>query len=268
MTSSPCLKFVAVTSAGSAEEKGTIDVWSVDSNGSSTADGKSLSCTTIQAHEKKTIRGLKFVVDTDNQGLLQMKDHHFLLSATLQGEVKVWRYQVHRINDCCNDFDATLSTSTSYMCTRTIKVPGKIFSLAVYAPSLFGLVTKEDVYLAMGQSRGQVRVMRINLWSHEKDETVDRSALHNSSSGNETSNLIRSASSSNTEDREDSTINENSSSNDALQDFLSLDVVGEQSHHDNIKLLTFSPDGRHLVASRAYDARIWFHSFQVNNDSR
>ncbi|KAL3929932.1 MAG: hypothetical protein SGARI_004622 [Bacillariaceae sp.] len=255
MTSSPCMKFVAVANAGSAEKKGNIDVWNI--GGSEAGGDASLSCTTIEAHDKKTIRGLEFVAYSETNALIENDDSHFLLSATLQGEIKIWKHQPLRSNACCDDFVTDETPLSAYVCTRTIKVTGKIFSLA---SQVLSAANQEEVCLGLGQSRGRVRVLKIDLWSEALPETVDDTTTVDSNSTSESTSLIQPSSSNSQDDEE--TINENSSSNDVLQDFLSLDVVGEQTHHDNMKLLQFSPDGRHLVASRSYDARIWFHAFQ------
>jgi WD40 repeat protein len=249
ITLSISMTFLAVTDASSSGNKGTIDVWNMRNiqPGMHRVDpDTSNCCNKIVAHPKQVIRGLEFVACNDGGGTMDDKTH-VLVSATLQGQIKFWQYDSHPASQK-DDYDAT--SRSPYHCTRTFQVAGKIFSLALFVPS--GCPQDNfSMCLAVGQSRGQVRAWKLNVGIVEsacvkkrmepKSAVTSGSAASNKSNHNETSSKTH------------------RSSNDVRQEFLSVEV-GEHVHHDNIKLLSFTPDGRDLVASRAYDARIWFHT--------
>jgi len=233
MASSPCMKYVAVTNSSSSDEKGTIDVWNLE--GLSTANESQppiqeiLDATRINAHRNQVIRGLAFVSCTDPMG-----ENHWVVSCSLRGSVKFHRRY------------GQAGSEALYICTHEFESPGKIFSMALSSPFCPPEHHDERMYLAVGQSRGQVRVWKVNLLNdqsqdHNQEELDQRKVIKSQQPTTESTDM-------------------NSSSNDILQEFLSTEV-GEHMHHDNIKLLAFSPDGRNLVASRAFEGRIWFHKF-------
>jgi WD40 repeat protein len=259
MTSSMCMNFLAVTNASSCDDKGTIDVWNTENiqrgNHLLDPDTKNGCCNKIVAHPKQVIRGLEFVACYDGGGTIDDNTQVYLVSATLQGEVKFWQHDNHASR---KDNDTT--SRPPYYCTRSFQVTGKIFSLALFVPpSPLGYSssyssTHDDfsLYLAVGQSRGQVRAWKVNMGMLEsaclkKKRPEPKSAVSSDHCAENKST------------HDETTTTRYRSSNDVRQEFLSVQV-GEHVHHDSIKLLSFTPDGRNLVASRAYDARIWFHS--------
>jgi WD40 repeat protein len=247
------MNFIAVASnAHCSDEKGTIDVWNLremktqhqqqyyqDHDDSWMTES---SFTRIEAHDdNQKIRGLRFVT-VDNGFPFPESDGpvHWIVSCTLQGEVKFFKYDE-------ND---------GYACTHKFQSPGKIFSMAISTPSFSSKLSPTSdapkMYLAVGQSRGQVRVWKVNLL---KDDGND----HNNEQHQLERKVIDSSKSVTSTAETNGDDSSSASKTDILQDFLSTSV-GEHMHHDNIKFLSFTPDGRHLVASRAYDGRIWFQS--------
>jgi WD40 repeat protein len=256
MTSSLSMNFLAVTNASYCDDKGTIDVW----NMGHLRPGKHLldpdtsgCCFKMAAHPKQVIRGLEFVPCYDKGSSSSTMDDnaHILVSATLQGEIKFWQFDRHYASQ--SDIDAAF-LPPPYYCTRSFHVAGKIFSLALFVPTLLsssssgysGSISQNvSLYLAVGQSRGQVRAWKINLGMQETKRAVaSNRAMANQSTHHQNTTT---------------TTKRYRSSNDLRQEFLSVEL-GEHVRHDNIKLLSFTPDGRVLVASRAYDARIWFQT--------
>ncbi|KAG7345159.1 hypothetical protein IV203_032690 [Nitzschia inconspicua] len=265
MASSPCLNVLAVTSASSGSSKGTIDVWNLHNvqncHVQNSNDGNEASCCCkIEAHPEQFIRGLEFLSCQNESGPLGVHSH-YLISATLQGEVKCWKYNDRPSKQNENDGDDA-SSSRRYVCIRSFRAKGRIFSLALFVPSSKSGTAifpkdcpKHSIYLAVGQARGQVRAWKFTLDGGvpiPKDATQlshEDTSLDSSTSG---ISAVDSSANANSD------FSSPSSSNDMLQEFLAV-AVGEHVHHDNIKLLTFTPDGRNLVASRAFDNRIWFH---------
>lgn len=258
MASSLCMKFFAVTSANCSEDKGTIEVWNLQ-DAERTKDPTSRRCCSnkISAHSKQIIRGLEFVSCEDRSGAIDA-NNHFLISATLQGQVKCWKYKEGEEVDS--------ESRAAYACIRTFQVTGKIFSLTVLVPS-FGTMplalngTNGSIYFATGQARGQVQAWKVSLdmdmQEIKNDDSIGEDHKASDTTCEDGSVVDSPATNINTQSARTPSV----SSNDALQKFLSVEV-GEHMHHDNIKLLSFTPDGRNVVASRAYDARIWFHSFR------
>jgi WD40 repeat protein len=253
IATSPCQTFLAVTNVSSSYEKGIIDVWqqhhqndqsnlsgNINYNSYHTARGTiaTASSTRIDAHPKQVVRGLQFVA-TGSSNMVS-EGHHWLVSASLQGEVKFWKYHPSATPESSS---IRGGFSGSYSCTHIFQSSGKIFSMSCTSSD-----DLKRMYLAVGQSRGQVRVWKVNLLDeHFTPQT-------NASKSKEDQKIVESR-------LQPSMENQGSSSNDILQEFLSTEV-GEHMHHDNIKLLCFTPDIRSLVVSRAYDGRIWFHTFR------
>jgi hypothetical protein len=275
MATSSCMNYFAAVSHCS-DETGTIDVWNLEKKKKSNIDANMLvpiegddaagnrnwiaQSTRIEAHDKQKIRGLDFVntttydVDLTPTGVTQ----HWMVSCSLQGEVKLFKQHVNSNSD-----------ELVYSCTYTLQCPGKIFSMAILPSSSLSTTsssqlcttssdTTSTTYLAVGQSRGQVRVWKVNLLTmNATDDDSDGSNRNNQQL--ERRIIDRASQSITARDTNNENNNKNTSNNDILQDFLSTSV-GEHMHHDNIKFLLFTPDARHLVASRAYDGRIWFQT--------
>ena len=112
IATSPCMNFLAVASnANGSDEKGTIDVWNLkekktqhhqqydddDDDDDSSGMMESSTSTRIEAHDdNQKIRGLHFVTvnDDDNSSSFSESDGptHWIVSCTLQGEVKFFKY--------------------------------------------------------------------------------------------------------------------------------------------------------------------------------
>lgn len=228
----------------------------------------SSNCSTrIVAYPDHVVRGLEFLrinaMGTASSKTNGGSDSCLLVSASLQGGVKFWKKyvpsQLHprdRYNTNCNfNSNSSNNTSTSttntnvldepekssFVCVYQFQSPGKIFSLSSWS-SISSLTDQGKILLAAGEARGQVRV-----WKVSPDCLVTPSC---SSSEVSLGSLGKSG-------RDHSSTNE--SKQQRLEECLSTEV-GDHVHYDNIKLLAFTPNGKSLAVSRAYDAKIWFQT--------
>jgi len=201
------------------------------------------SSSQIIAYQNHVVRGLEFL------GIGSSCKHEVcLVSASLQGEVKFWKKTKQQQR---NQYDPSSAADTTkdYICVCRFQSPGKIFSLASWS-SVSVIDTNKSsgvmsMFLAAGEARGAVRVWKIL-------PTLS-SSQPSSSSGLFLDNY---------EDDDDScVIGSSDSQNYQLKECLATEV-GDHVHYDNIKMLSFTPDGRSLVASRAYDAKIWFQTIR------
>lgn len=268
MASSLCMNFLAVANASSSDDKGTIDVWNVKMispcgnqrsvNNQMHRNDHSSCFSKIPAHPEQVIRGVEFVACNHRSGA-ETCSNHFLVSASLRGEIRFWKYCHH----ASGNQDDTATSKSPYMCIRLFQVTGKIFSLALSAPSLefdpSNVRCKQQLHIplsfAVGQARGHVRAWKINLvieggrQSYEGSVNDGNEANRSVGTGREACNCSIAS---------ENTTTGSERSNDKLQEILSVEI-GLHMHHDNIKLLAFNPDGRNLIGSRAYDGRIWFY---------
>jgi WD40 repeat protein len=279
MAISPCLRHLAVAhngSSGNLDEKGSLDIWMFydqttfphgtdslcfDDDFIATDDDtegviQSLSYR-IDAHKgRQVIRGLEFY--PQKRGLVSTRDNHpWLISATLQGQIKVWmyhesiaefinkkRYHDQNLHDenandehvctnasCEDDVDNSIENMDShvspYVCLYSFQAAGKIFSMAISS-------SLSSPYLAVGQARGQVRIWKMNIF--DQIDTSGEKACSSSTASSQRQSV-------------------------SLEERLAMCNFGEHAYHDNIKLIQFTPDGRHIIASRAYDGKIYFRAF-------
>ena len=268
MVSNPSLTSLAVaTSAGrrrnngetegvqdpaskAVDGKGTIHVWDITSNDCDAhaddprylQDGRSpkrisaVSCacgSKIVAYRNHVVRGLEFI-EVGATGSGNCKNDTYLVSASLQGEVKFWKKQ---------------STESGYVCAYRFQSPGKIFSLASWSPRTPSGIgggsssSSDKILLAAGEARGQVRVWKLSPRSLVPDNDSPPGASSSST------RVFCKPQHGNTERPQVQ----------SLEECLST-AVGDHVHYDNIKLLAFTPNGKSLAVSRAYDAKIWFQT--------
>ncbi len=234
----------------------------------------SSNCSTrIVAYPNHVVRGLEFLQLNTTNGIAPTastlsrntrgdSDGCLLVSASLQGEVKFWKKytstQTHPRDRYSNNCSDCLSKDTitannnciadereepSFVCVYRFQSPGKIFSLASWS-SISSLTGEHKILLAAGEARGQVRVWKVspNFLSTPSSSSASEVSLGpcGKSGGASSSNSTY-------------------SKHQRLEECLSTEV-GDHVHYDNIKLLGFTPNGKSLAVSRAYDAKIWFQT--------
>lgn len=279
MAISPCLCHLAVTinaSSGNLDEKGTMDVWTLPDTDSVAPSNTERACASagvlppfpfemdaashrIVAYQKQVIRGLEYFKCNHHspKSSLSSHGHPWLVSASLQGEIKIWMYQddgtvgTSHAHDAHKDIsgeeeedndkshETNASGSSPFLCIYSFQTAGKIFSLALSSPSCSN--ESASSYLAVGQARGQVRVWKINQATTTANCNDDGTSNDQSALGSVIANT-------------------SAKPKISLEECLVLTDVGEHTHHDNIKLLSFTPDGRNIVASRAYDGRVYLRN--------
>lgn len=312
MAASPNLHQLAVTNASNSDDKGMIDVWDLTTTATTTtrrqrsqqstmcnnqtscrtttppvADGT--TCRIIAYDKRKVIRGLEFVVTTTTSspssvvrsGRRLNQHHPWLVSASLQGEIKFWMYhpphhqqQEHHQQNGGRRNSSVGGDRWYYSCIYTFQSQGKIFSMAVLSPSSTargGYNNGDDghhgsTYLAVGQAKGQIRVWRVpNLDGRTVSNNNNNNVVVIDEDQQEQSRNVQpttmTAGRTSTTPHQKNDYDETSvGGTTTMDEYLAADV-GDHTHHDNIKLIAFTPDGKSLVASRAYDARIWFQTF-------
>mmetsp|Transcript_110536 Transcript_110536/g.226144 ORF Transcript_110536/g.226144 Transcript_110536/m.226144 type:complete len:305 (-) Transcript_110536:305-1219(-) len=263
------------------EGKGIIHVWDLREALAATTATKETSTGTVQsipasantttkivAYPNHVVRGLEYLRLGTNDSCL--------VSASLQGEVKFWKerrpgnsdrdggWERERERNGGAEGSGIPRASSGYVCVYRFQSPGKIFSLASWSsssllPRSFVASTREActgrILLAAGEARGQVRVWRVSPESlsscssssiaEEREVLLDPSSpRHRRKTGHNGGGA--------------SSYNDNSKQQ-RLEECLSTEV-GDHVHYDNIKLLHFTPDGRSLAVSRAFDSKIWFQT--------
>lgn len=243
-----------------SEGKGIIHVWdlhnglqsSSQSNQSdSISEISSESSNKIVAYRNHSVRGLEFLQVDSHNNSIRDSEECLLVSASLRGEVKFWRnykaVQQHprdRYNSsnerCANAHDIPIEAADepSFVCLYQFQSPGKIFSLSSWSS-----IESNKILLAAGEARGQVRVWKLSLsslWSAETSSTEASCELSLGSFKSQNNNT-------------------STSKQERLEECLSTEV-GDHVHYDNIKLLSFTPNGKSLAVSRAYDSKIWFQT--------
>ena len=235
------------------------------------------SCSTkVVAYPNHVVRGLEFLQIGGHTAATATTDM-VLVSASLQGEVKFWKKhlpkQIHprdRYNrtgyiseeeDCEDESDpignnADDERQPRYVCVYQFQSPGKIFSLASWS-SVFGNGVDSErsggkILLAAGEARGQVRVWKVSPLSLS-------SSTSSSLPSSKVSVEYRGKSGRFSGGRHGGCSGNNKDKQQRLEECLST-KVGDHVHYDNIKLLAFTPNGRSLAVSRAYDAKIWFQT--------
>ena len=240
--------------------KGIIHVWDLsnaysennESQPGSTPVVTNESSTRVVAYPKHVVRGLEFLNVEQNSS-----DDCCLVSASLQGEVKFWKKHVpapkhprdrynnphHDVAEETNDDEIAgidhNERETSYVCVYRFQSPGKIFSLASWS----SLSSGGNILLAAGEARGQVRVWKISslsLYSSDSSEAALELSENSSQCHKGSQNF-------------------GGDKQQRLEECLSTEV-GDHVHYDNIKLLEFTPNGKSLAVSRAYDSKIWFQT--------
>jgi hypothetical protein len=212
--------------------------------------GTSLTCRIVAYDRRKVIRGLEFVTPTSTSSSLSSscntsRNDPWLVSASLQGEIKFWMGHPPHQNG---------SNRWYYSCIFSFQSPGKIFSMALSSPSSRGCyTTTASTYLAVGQAKGQIRVWRVPTLD-------DRNIVIEGDNDHEQNNDSPPKTYHNKNDATVASLVGNTNASTTMDEYLAADV-GDHTHHDNIKLIAFTPDGMSLVASRSYDARIWFQTF-------
>jgi hypothetical protein len=239
------------------------------------------SCSTkVVAYPNHVVRGLEFLQVSGNTAATTNTDM-ILVSASLQGEVKFWKKHLpkrihprdrynrtgHNSEDKYGEYEAEPSSNNNddderqpkYVCVYQFQSPGKIFSLASWSSlsSCFGNGVGNEgsggkILLAAGEARGQVRVWKVSPLSLSSSTSSSLSSSKVSLGYRGKSGMFPGGSNSGCSDN-------NNDKQQRLEECLST-KVGDHVHFDNIKLLAFTPNGRSLAVSRAYDAKIWFQT--------
>lgn len=215
----------------------------------------------IMAYRNHVVRGLEFIRFGSDL------DDICLVSASLQGEVKFWRDQKQG-----KEYPSSNRRSNrQYVCVCQFQSPGKIFSLASWSSVLPVGVhqnsMKVSMFLAAGEARGRIRVWKLSSNLSLSSQTPSSSGLSVDTFDPDPvdGNQMRD------DDRQiypgirhDNSCSSKYNGNNMYQFFQMEECltteVGDHVHYDNIKMLSFTPDGRSLVVSRAYDAKIWFQT--------
>lgn len=229
--------------------------------------------TKIVAYKNHVVRGLEFLEVESSSNSNTTANETCLVSASLQGTVKFWKKHLpspkhprDRYNNACHgeieleedEWDETSGGlihhkendgQPKYVCVYQFQSPGKIFSLAswssISSSHCFGSERSSRILLAAGEARGQVRVWKVS----------PSSLASSSSTGLSTSSPKASLEYRRPGERRSGEYNKQ----ERLEECLSTEV-GDHVHYDNIKILAFTPNGKSLAVSRAYDSKIWFQT--------